>query len=249
MSEVATLAANLARNCGYAVFPVREDKRPPLKDWPKLASKDAAAIADLWRRYPCPLVGIVTGAASGISVLDIDRKHDAACMFWQRNRDRLLPTRAFITRSGGLHLYYRHHDGIRNTQSRVCPGVDTRGEGGFIISWWCAGLDCYDLSPPAAWPEWLGLTTPAAPPPTIGRNRAPEHSGHAVTALIQRVASAPEGERNAVLYWAACKCREKDALNRATETSLLVAARAAGLSDIEARRTIQSARRQHERQR
>src|SRR5689334_3538050 len=108
--DVATLATNLARNQGWAVFPVGGNKNPV---WPKAkggsgykdGSKDPDRIAWLWRHWPGPLIGIATGAMSGVSVLDVDLKHDAALAWWQANEARLPRTRAYRTRSGGIHLH------------------------------------------------------------------------------------------------------------------------------------------------
>jgi hypothetical protein len=77
--EIMRLAQNLARTCGYAVFPMRlvgNKKLPtrPEKDGGhgfKDATKDPDGIAWLWQHWPGPLIGIATGPASGISVLDV----------------------------------------------------------------------------------------------------------------------------------------------------------------------------------
>lgn len=238
----AVLAANLARNCGYAVFPVNEDKRPALKDWPTRASRDSDTIMKLWRAHPAPLVGIATGLASRISVLDIYAKHDVAQLWWRTHYVRLLPTRVYSTRSGGLHLYFRHCNGIRNSQGRICEGVDTRGDGGYVVSWWCAGFECKDPSPPAPWPEWLTAKAPAAVPYRAQRTSR-SHNDAAYFGIIERVTRAREGERNGVLYWAARRCLERGILDRQVEACLTVAATEAGLPKTEAQRTIASARR------
>jgi hypothetical protein len=61
-------------------------------------------------------------------------------------------------------------------------------------------------------------------------------------AILHRLANATEGERNGVLFWAANRLREHGTL-REDEAALLGAAREAGLPEIEARRTIESAKR------
>lgn len=238
-SDVATLAQNIARNWRVPVFPVGEDKHPTLKRWPERASRDPDQITELWRTRPGPLIGIPTGDASCVSVLDVDSKHDEATLWWRENCHRLLPTRVYETRSGGLHLYFRHCEGVKNTQGKLCKGVDTRGQGGFIVCWFAAGFRCLDPSSLRPWPPWLlaSLTRPATPP----QRHTAVPTERALTGIAGRVAAAQEGERNAVLYWAACRCTERQIGRSEIEGLLIPAAMQAGLSEIEARRTIASA--------
>ena len=147
MSDIARLAQNMARNCGYAVFPCQADKTPRTPRGFKDATTDHEEIAELWRRYPAPLIGIATGAGSGLSVLDLDRKHAPARAWWRANCTRLLPTRTYETLSGGLHLYFHHADGVTNTASKICRGVDTRGEGGTSYSGSQSGSHAFPASP------------------------------------------------------------------------------------------------------
>jgi Bifunctional DNA primase/polymerase, N-terminal len=239
--DVACLAQNLARNCGYAVFPCGDDKRPLLKEWPQRAASDADAIAALWRHHPGPLIGIITGARSNLSVLDLDAKHDEACAWWMQHQHQIPTTRRFRTRSGGMHVYFRHQPGIGNTQGKIAPGVDTRGDGGYVIHWFAAGLPCLDGSPSAAWPRWLVALLNPPKPPAPRRDAPRGNDDAALDALTRTVREAAEGERNGKLFWAANRMRERGASRSAVETTLLGAAREAGLSDIEARRTIASA--------
>ena len=153
--EARWIAQNLARNCGYRVFPVRLDKKPACERGFLEASDDPGRVEELWRRYPAPLIGVATGEASGVDVLDIDVKHDEALAWWTANERRTPSTRTYRTRSGGLHLYFRHSGGVRCTTGKVCHGIDTRGEGGYAIFWFAAGLECLDHCPPTVWPTWL----------------------------------------------------------------------------------------------
>jgi hypothetical protein len=252
--EVVLLAQNLARNCGYAVFPCHSapdnkalDKAPtrPKRDGGegfKDASTDPDRIAWLWRKWPGELIGGATGTVSKLWVLDIDPKHPEACEWWRTNCSRLLPTRAFETRSGGIHLHYRDGDGIGCTSSRICKGIDTRGDGGYAILWFAAGFGCHDHSPPAPWPAWLraALAPPPRPCPEP-RHAGPSPAEAAITGIVRRVATAAEGERNAVVFWASCRLLERGLRHAEVEALLLHTARATGLPDSEIRRTITSA--------
>lgn len=252
MRDVAVLAQNLARNCGYAVFPCLATKAPaiPGPGGYKHATTDPEQIARLWRQYPAPLIGIATGARSGISVLDVDRKHASARAWWLAHAARLSPCRAYETLSGGIHLHMLDHDGVvPSTTSRICRGIDTRGEGGFVIYWAAIGFPCLaglpvlDHTPPQPWPDWLldALKRPAPAPRRSAPPRPPDNDDHALAGVVRRVASAVEGERNAVTFWAACRCSERGMSQRKIEALILPAATAAGLHEIEARRTIKSA--------
>jgi hypothetical protein len=245
--EAVRLAQNLARNCGYACFPCAADKRPTLKGWPERASTDAEEIARLWRDHPGPLIGIVCGERSGIDILDLDAKHDEARAWFYQNRDRISATRCCKTRSGGSHFYFRHAIGVRNSSSKIAPGVDVRGTGGFAISWWCAGLPCVDHSPVAPWPPWLLkliLPPPAKPAPSRQQRADRRNADVTITGILRAVTDAAEGSRNSVLNWAAYRmgeCVIAGNLSRGDAESLLTgAALATGLNRIEANRTIAS---------
>jgi hypothetical protein len=69
-------ALAVAGDLGLPVFPCRADKRPTCPDRFKGAVRDPDAIRALWRRHPGELVGVPTGAASGINACDVDPRHD-----------------------------------------------------------------------------------------------------------------------------------------------------------------------------
>ncbi len=236
------IAVNLARNNCYAVLPCLDDKRPACPHGFKDATSDLEAISELWRRYPGPLIGVATGEVSNLAVVDVDRKHDEARLWWRAHCSRLLPTRAYETRSGGLHLFYRHAEGVGSTAGKICLGVDTRGTGGYVIFWYAAGLECFDHSAPEQWPAWLSaeLSRPKSSP---RRKIAPVASANrTLDGLMHSIAEAREGERNQMLFWAASRCAERGMLRDAT-SALIAAAVNTGLSEVEARRTIASAAR------
>jgi hypothetical protein len=149
-AEVCQLAQNLARNCGYAVLPCSADGQPliPIRN----ASKLSLTIGNAWLSAPGVLVGIATGAVSDIWVLEIS---DEASVWWRDNNSRLLPTRCYQTPDNGVYCYYCDGSGIASSTNRISRGVNTHGDGDFIIHRFAAGLHCHDHSPPAPWPRWL----------------------------------------------------------------------------------------------
>src|SRR5471030_421863 len=105
-------------------FPCNADKTPMTKR----GYLDAKFGYD-WRYDNAPLIGVPTGS-TGFDVLDIDL---GAKTWWAENRWRIPATQTHRTRSGGLHLFFAHFEGLRNTCSRIARGVDTRADGGSVI--------------------------------------------------------------------------------------------------------------------
>lgn len=124
--------------CGWAYRPshaTRTNVRHAPRGF-KDATSNPAALRRLWRKYPEPLVGVPTGKVSGLFVVDIDSgKHVEAGEWLERNSPRLPDTRHHRTKSGGLHLLFKYRAGLKSTASKLAPGVDTRGDGDYVI-WW-----------------------------------------------------------------------------------------------------------------
>lgn len=160
---------------GWRVVPIIEGtKRPALTRWPEQATTDPDTIDAWWRDAHAGCgVGIVTGAESGIFVLDVD-DHDSLVDLEQRY-EPLPDTLTSLTGSGGTHLFFRWPgDGreIRNDAGRrLGPKLDIRGNGGQV----CApptvhpngvayAFDAGMPGEPAEAPAWLlDLVTMAEP--------------------------------------------------------------------------------------
>jgi hypothetical protein len=104
--------------------------------------------AERWKELPAdrkPLtptetqgVGIATGERSGIFVVDLDVKNgvDGASNFFALGD--VPPTYTVATPSGGFHLYFKHPGfPVRNSGPKsnpIAPGVDVRGEIGYVVA-------------------------------------------------------------------------------------------------------------------
>jgi Bifunctional DNA primase/polymerase, N-terminal len=240
---------------GYPAFPCNGEKRPTCPRGFHAAALPEAGLGTLWVNHPGVLVGVPTGPGSGISVLDVDPRHSGD-LWWRANRDRLPPTRQHETRSGGIHLLFRHRSGLRNSEGRIAKGIDVRADGGYVIWWPCHGYSVVDNAL-ADWPDWLEPPPPKpAQKPTrpASRDEAALKGAEAETmrwlrGAAQRLARASEGERNKICFWATCKAAEmlRDGplppfVNESWIIDLIAdAAARAGLPDREAQRTIASA--------
>src|SRR6516165_7054040 len=89
-TNILSAALELAAS-GYPVFPCSDpSKKPTTPNGFKDASADPEEVQRLWRDHPGGLIGIPTGKAIGLDVLDLDfGRHQEAREWWQRNRDRI----------------------------------------------------------------------------------------------------------------------------------------------------------------
>jgi hypothetical protein len=145
------------------------------------------------------------------------------------------------TPSGGRHLWLTAPGPVPNSAGRLAPGIDIRGEGGYVVgpgSRTLAGR--YLLAPGAADAR---LAAPPGPPV----ERQPRHAAgprHAAerraAALVRFVLDSHEGERNGRLFWAACRAYD-GGIGDALAPALVTAAVHTGLSEREAAATVASA--------
>jgi putative DNA primase/helicase len=125
------LALQLAAD-GVPVFPCNARTKGPIPARSfYAATTDVAQIHEWVRQYPASLIGIPTGSVTGIACIDVDPDG----MDWlQLNRGKL-STRFHATRRGFHFLFSCVGLDVFNSQNRIAPGVDVRGNGGYIV-WW-----------------------------------------------------------------------------------------------------------------
>jgi hypothetical protein len=143
----AMLSAALAYAArGWPVFPITpRGKLPAIPEDQggrgfHDATTDPGTIRLWWSRWRNANIGVPTGRASGFWVLDADLDAEkgldglARVAEWEAEHGALPPTIVQVTPRGGSHRLFRWTDiEIRNSSSRLARGVDTRGEGGYII--------------------------------------------------------------------------------------------------------------------
>jgi hypothetical protein len=232
---------------GWRVYPVeRGGKRPLFSGWLADATTDPALIGRWWPRDAgAPNIGVVAGER--FDVIDIELEHVVG--FREAARARGLPSTPMArSGGGGLHLYVAPL-GL-GTRRLVLHGVhvgELKGSGGVLVApsvttgnyaWLRAPSDL----PVADAPAWLRALADgprhegSAPRGRLSASRAVA----LVAGLYRVVAEAAEGERNALLFWAACRAAEHGVDRHAAGEILLSAALRAGLPEREARTTIAS---------
>jgi hypothetical protein len=123
---------------GVPVFPCEPGaKRPLTRNGHWDATTDPHAIERWWGRWPSANVGVPTGKKSGIVVLDVDVTTGGPESLAKLERAGVPVPKTARTRTGGggIHLYFRYprETDIRNSAGLLGPGLDVRGEGGYVV--------------------------------------------------------------------------------------------------------------------
>ncbi len=131
--HVIPLHSVVARGCSCGKTACKSPgKHPRTKNGLKDASTDEDRIRSWWKRWPDANVGIVTGAISGIWVLDIDPRNGGDVSL-----EGLGDVRADVeqeTGGRGSHLVFEHNGTPIPTKNGVLPGIDVKGDGGYIVA-------------------------------------------------------------------------------------------------------------------
>lgn len=123
----------------YPLFPCRSDKAPAVSGWQTRATTDIAQL-ELWWSQGFRAFGLPTGNASGVFCLDLDvckKSGDEIGIENLQNYDSgkwVLSLPYVRTPTGGRHIYFQAFEAARNTTARIGTGIDTRGQGGYVIS-------------------------------------------------------------------------------------------------------------------
>jgi uncharacterized protein len=109
----------------------------PRVAWDRLTRSAAtrAEVAQWWQRWPEANLGVVTGAVSGLVVLDVDPRHGGGDALTALEAVHgLLPTSVeSLTGGGGQHLYFTHPD-VRVPSRAVASGLEIKGEGAIVVA-------------------------------------------------------------------------------------------------------------------
>lgn len=117
-----------------------QGKHPRTKNGVKDATTDPETIRAWWSKWPAANIGIATGSASGLYIIDIDTDKGATVEpseLCPNDFTGLLSESLSVrTGSGGYHIYLRYDPALnlRNTAGALGANIDTRGEGGYVVA-------------------------------------------------------------------------------------------------------------------
>ena len=255
MNELLSAALIYATKAGWRIFPCKLNKSPYTDNGFYDATTDSEQIIKWWTRWPDASIGCATGPDSGFWVLDVDMPNGPDSLRKLEQEYGNLPnTRMQKTGSGGTHLFFIWNGvNIRNSSSKIGYKLDIRGDGGYIIlppSNYPSGNRYEWICRPqiATAPKWLTnlIIGPDSIniPPLTPLNGNTTYGLKALSDEIINVSSQSEGTRNNTLNLAALRLGQLVAGGELEEThvynSLIGASHGTGLTEKEAKKTIQS---------
>ena len=180
------------------VFPVkRQDKKPLCANGFKSATTDIEQLQEWNKKFPDCNIGIPTGHINGLLVVDVDGEQGfkSLAQLEQLHSKLIAPT---VITGKGKHLYFKMpvNTDIKSSVSKIANHIDIRANGGYVVA------------PPSIHINgnqyiWENFTAhqdfPNAPQWLIDIILNAENEDSAIEALLEEIASAPEGERNDTL--------------------------------------------------
>lgn len=186
------------------------------------ATTDLQTIDQWWSLFPDANIGLATGVLSGIVVVDIDpgKGGEDSWLNLENLHEPVDNTWLVQTGSGGFHFYFRADDAIRNSASMVGPGIDVRGDGGYVIAppsrhasgnayRWSDEFNPKTINEPAPMPDWLYRRI-------VGRRSAQQSSAQPIPERIT------EGQRNVWMASIAGTMRRRGMHRRSIEAALKI---------------------------
>lgn len=211
-------ALEMARR-GWAVFPVHTPgqdgrcscgnarcgspgKHPRTAQGFKDATTSEEQIRKWWRQWPDANIGLATGEASNVIVVDVDGAPGEQAI---AERELCIPDTLEAQTARGRHIFFRWPGRRVPNAAAALPKVDVRGDGGYVVAppskhasgatyrW--ANEEAIAPMPQWVW-DILGGDGRAARQDVAGGKAAPN-------------AAIPEGARNDTLFKIACSWRAK----------------------------------------
>jgi len=123
---------------GVPVFPCEPGaKRPLTRNGHWDATTNPRVVERWWQQRPSANIGVPTGERSGVVVLDVDVDDGGLESSAKLERAGTTAPKTARTRTGGggVHVFFRNPRGteIRNSAGLLGPGLDVRGEGGYVV--------------------------------------------------------------------------------------------------------------------
>lgn len=143
---------------GWNIIPIRPHDKRPLVPWERFERQRATGqeLRQWLRQWPQMNLAIVTGSISQLAVVDVDGTTGRESL---SSRGLHLPPTLTQKTPHGWHSVYQLNGQHITNRAGIAPGVDIRGDGGYIVvapSTLVDGRYIWELrTDPAPVPDWL----------------------------------------------------------------------------------------------
>ena len=188
MSLPETLrAARVYLERGWTPLPLAPRSKQALISWRRLQRErpGAASIEQWWSWWPEANVGVITGAASRLAVVDLDGPEAHALA-----RELGLPDAPAVQTGKGLHIYCAIETATRSAVG-LHPGIDLRADGGYVV----APPSIHPSGRPYQWVTPPGDQLPPLPAWAIKQHARPEAERKARW-VVTTLRGVEQGRRN-----------------------------------------------------
>lgn len=250
--------ANTYKDTKFSIIPIGYKEKKPTLKWSEYQERRATEdeIAEWFPEGAEQNVGIVTGAISDVVVLDVDSR-DALETIQNKHP---LPHTPSVKTGKGWHFYFKHPGWMIKNRAGILPGVDVRGDGGYVVAPDSVHPDgqeyTWEVSPEeiefAELPDWLvnlvaskHIQSEASNPSKLsGVDNVSADDARLFDELLGRLISAEEGTRNDTLNRVAFEAGQYVGADRLPHEivvdRLIDAGSKIGLPEDEVRSTVDS---------
>ena len=111
-------------------------KRPLMSGWQEQATTNPSQVGQWFVENPNAGLGIVTGLASALCVIDVDPRNGGkdSLIDMYRLHGKFPETPVVETGGGGWHFYFRCNQMNIRLPKNLAPGIDVKWEGGFVCA-------------------------------------------------------------------------------------------------------------------
>lgn len=121
-------------SCGAAEKCDSIGKHPRIGGGLKGATTDEKQIRDWWKRWPKANIGFATGSGSFVLDVDYGNDGDESLAALEGEYEDLSDDHPRVNTGNGVHYYFKVDGEVRNSASKIGPGLDIRGDGGYVVA-------------------------------------------------------------------------------------------------------------------
>ena len=115
---------------GWSLIPIKPNNKEPLIPWKEYQTRKAnlEEVQEWLKKWPEMNLGVVTGKLSQIVVVDLDGLEGMEYGVLHK-----IVSGIQQTTGNGKQIFYKWTEHVDNSVSKIAPGVDIRGDAGFVV--------------------------------------------------------------------------------------------------------------------